>query len=380
MPIDLHSYQAGHLEKVAGYSYFVPSLINDTWLLTDPELIQLLEVAAANIGNLNAYSKQTPDVNMFLALHITNEAVNSSRIEGTQTTIDEAVLPEDEIPPERKSDWKEVINYITALNTAMKDLESLPISSRLLCKAHRLLLNSVRGEKKQPGEFRRSQNWIGSTGLSDAEFIPPHHSLIDGLMNDLENFIHNDQIYMPGLIRIGIAHYQFETIHPFLDGNGRIGRLLITLYLVSTGMLEIPLLYLSRYLDRNKDLYYENLMIVRRENDMIAWLKYFLTAVNETSAEAASALSRIIDFRQHLDLKIHNNYGRRAKSARLLINYLFEKPVITVDQVKDVCSMSYKAANALVSMLQNDGIVKEITGRSRHRLFRFDPYLDSFRL
>ena len=197
-------------------------------------------------------------------------------------------------------------------------------------------------------------------------------------MSDLEKFLHNDNIKLPSLIRIGIAHYQFETIHPFLDGNGRIGRLLITLYLVSKGILDKPLLYLSTYFESNKKLYYDNLMSVRMEDNMLEWLKYFLTGVRDTAAGAVLTLSRIIDFKRELEITTLANFGRRANSALLLQNYLYENPVISVDRAKDVCSLSYKAANNLVDLMQQHGLLKEITGQSRNRLFLFQPYLKAF--
>ena len=237
--IELEKYTAGHFEKGAGgYNYFVPAEINKQWNWKNPEINALLERAAIKLGELNSYAKLVPNIDLFIQLHVTKEAVVSSRIEGTKTNMDEALLSEEEVAPERKNDWKEVNNYIKALNEAIKELETLPISSRLIKQTHLTLLSSVRGENKSPGDFRRSQNWIGGSSPADAVFVPPHHQYVETLMGDLENFLHNDEIKVPSLIRIAIAHYQFETIHPFLDGNGRIGRLLITLYLVDSGILS----------------------------------------------------------------------------------------------------------------------------------------------
>jgi Fic family protein len=226
--IDLAHYTSGVLKKhPTGYTYFVPSKINEQWIWDNTQINALLEKAAAKLGELNSFSKLVPNIDLFLQLHITKEAVISSRIEGTKTQIDEALLEEEDISPERRNDWHEVTNYVKALNKAIVDLETLPISARLIRKTHGILLNSVRGEHKQPGEFRKSQNWIGGNSLLDAVFIPPNQELISELMSDLESFLHNQEVQIPALIKIAIAHYQFETIHPFLDGNGRIGRLLI---------------------------------------------------------------------------------------------------------------------------------------------------------
>ena len=231
--MDIEAFKAGRTEKGASYSYFVPELVNRQWEWKDPQLSTLLEKASISIGELNSFARLVPNIELFIQLHVTKEAVISSRIEGTQTNIDEALMPEEEISPEKRNDWLEVRNYSEAMKEAIKELEQIPLSSRLLCKTHERLLAGVRGEHKMPGEFRRSQNWIGGASPTDAVFVPPAHSYINELMGDLENFLHNENIHVPALVRIGIAHYQFETIHPFLDGNGRIGRLLITLYLVS---------------------------------------------------------------------------------------------------------------------------------------------------
>ena len=252
--IDIDKFIAGHYEEGYGYKYFVPNAINDEWLWQNPTINNLLEKAALKLGELNSFSKLVPNIDLFIQLHVTKEAVVSSRIEGTQTRMNEALLPETEIKEERRDDWQEVQNYIKAINEAICTLEYLPISSRLIRKTHKLLLDSVRGEHKLPGEYRTSQNWIGGKSLADAKYIPPTHQLVGELMGDLEKFLNNDQIQLPSLLKIAIAHYQFETIHPFLDGNGRIGRLLITLFLVKEKILDKPLLYLSTFFENPKDL------------------------------------------------------------------------------------------------------------------------------
>lgn len=213
--LDIESFRAGHFEKGTGYSYFVPEPINNQWQWKDAQLSTLLEKASISLGELNSFARLVPNIDLFIQLHVTKEAVISSRIEGTQTNIDEALLPEEEINPERRNDWLEVRNYSEAMKHAIKDLEKLPLSSRLLCKTHERLLPGVRGKHKMPGAFRKSQNWIGGASLNDAVFIPPAYTYVNELMGDLENFLHNEDIHVPALIRIGIAHYQFETIHPF---------------------------------------------------------------------------------------------------------------------------------------------------------------------
>ena len=377
--MEIEAYKSGRFEKGFNYSYFVPELINRQWEWKDPLLGTLLEKASISLGELNSFARLVPNIDLFIQLHVTKEAVISSRIEGTQTNIAEALMPEEEISPERRNDWLEVRNYSEAMKNALIELEQLPLSSRLLCKAHERLLAGVRGKHKMPGEFRRSQNWIGGASLSDAIFIPPADSYVNGLMGDLETFLHNEGIHVPALVRIGIAHYQFETIHPFLDGNGRIGRLLITLYLVSQRILHQPLLYLSAFFERNKSLYYDNLTRVREKNDLMHWLKYFLTGLDETARQASNTLSDVLKLKLRLENALCSVAGRRTNSALVLLSHLFKGPVISVKQAKVVCDLSTKAANDLIGLFVQQGILKEISGKTRYRLFVFTPYLDLFK-
>ncbi|AZI33892.1 Fic family protein [Kaistella carnis] len=377
--IQIEKYIAGRRTKhPTGYTFFKPEKINDQWKWEDQTINTLLEKAAIKLGELNSFSKLVPNIDLFIQLHVTKEAVVSSRIEGTQTGMDEALLDIEEISPERKDDWYEVRNYVKALNQAIVELETLPISSRLIKKTHEVLLDSVRGENKLPGEFRSSQNWIGGNSLIDAVFIPPSHDLVNELMGDLENFLHNDHINVPALIRIGIAHYQFETIHPFLDGNGRIGRLLITLFLVDQNILSKPLLYLSAFFEKNKSLYYDNLTHVRTKNDILQWLKYFLVGVAETAENATQTLSNILELKAGIENKIASDFGKKGMNANLLLQYLFIKPVIHVKQVQEHLGISYKAANQLVSDFVEADILKEVTGNSRNRVFSFTGYIKLF--
>lgn len=376
--IRLEDYKSGHIEQGIGYKYFVPSLINDEWTWQDASINTLLEKASLRLGELNSFSRLVPNIDLFIQLHVTKEAVLSSRIEGTQTHMDEALLPQTEVQEERRNDWQEVRNYVDAINDAIANLDRLPISSRLIRSTHKILLNSVRGEHKLPGEYCTSQNWIGGNSISDARFIPPHHQLVGELMGDLEKFLNNPNTHVPDLVKIAIAHYQFETIHPFLDGNGRIGRLLITLYMVQEKILAQPLLYLSTYFEKRKDLYYDNLNLVRVNNDMTHWIKYFLVGVEQTASLASQTLSNILRFKEDIENHVRANYGRRSTNAILLIHQLMKNPVVTVDDAARLCDISYKSANEIIKLLCADGYLVESTGQSRNRLFHFKPYTDIF--
>lgn len=376
--IQLEKYIAGEIRKSVGYKYFMPNYINDEWSWTDPKLNRLIESASYELGQLNSFARLVPNIDLFIHLHITKEAVVSSKIEGTQTHFDEAFLQKENVTPERKDDWQEVQNYTEALNTAICELETLPISSRLILKTHKTLLQGVRGEKKTPGEYRRSQNWIGGKSLTDAVFIPPHCEHLNELMGDLENYIHNEDIEIPLLIKAAVIHYQFETIHPFLDGNGRIGRLLIPLFLIEKDVLAKPLLYLSSYFEKEKNLYYDNLTRVRTHNDMIQWIKYFLVGVEQTAKQATQTLSHIITLKAEHERIIQTQFGKRLKTGLLLHNYLLKQPLVTVKEVQQVCHLSPKAAGDLVNAYVEKQLLREYTGQFRNRIFAYEPYLELF--
>jgi Fic family protein len=291
--------------------------------------------------------------------------------------MDEAILDISQLAPEKRDDWAEVNNYVQSINEAIAELESLPLSNRLLKRTHAILMQGVRGEMKTPGDFRVSQNWIGGSGLNDAAFVPPHQDGVPDLMNDLEMFWHNENINVPDLIRIALSHYQFETIHPFLDGNGRIGRLLITLYLVNRGLLKKPSLYLSDFFERNRGSYYDALTRVRESNDMTHWIRFFLSAVIETAGKGKETFMSILALRHEMDALIFG-YGKRAENAQLLLKRLYSRPAIMANDAAECLGISHQAASSLLKKMVDDGILHEVTGYQRNRVYFFQRYLRLF--
>jgi len=377
--MNISEFKAGEYEQQYEYRSFSPTSINREWIVSDPEILTLLEEANRLIGELNAFSQLTPDVDFFVRMHITKEATTSSRIEGTQTNIEEALVGKLDVDPEKRDDWQEIHNYIEAINFSIKQLRQIPLSNRLLRETHAVLLQGVRGKHKQPGEFRTSQNWIGIS-LKHATFIPPHHQHVPDLMSDLEKFMHNDQIHVPHLIKVALMHYQFETIHPFLDGNGRLGRLLIVLYLVGFDLLQKPALYLSDFFERHKGEYYDQLMAVRTTHKLEPWLRFFLLGMRETSALSIQVFKDILALKERIERKhMPTFHVRRQTNAQTLMQSLYRSPVTTIKMVTNLIQAETNTAAALIDDFVKLGILKEFTGQRRNRLFIFDDYVRLFK-
>ena len=372
--------RAGQLVRQdSGYTAFVPvPLPPDPALDFDTELIGGLAGAADAVGRLDGVAQTLPNPDLFVAMYVRREAVLSSQIEGTQSTLNDVLAYE--LEPGRHDlpdNVEEVVNYVRALNYGLDRLAELPLSLRLIREIHAELLHTGRGAGKEPGEFRRSQNWIGSDGLSlrDATFIPPPPEDMKKALGDLETFLHTDH-GLPPLIECALAHAQFETIHPFLDGNGRVGRLLIAFLLVHRGVLHRPLLYLSYYLKRQRAAYYDRLTAIREDGDWEGWLRFFLTGVRATAEEAVGTARAIVALREQHQTTAADVGGVNGVKA---LDTLFERPLVNVNLLAQALEVTFATANRVIDSLQGAGIVDEITGGRRNRVFRYTPYLRLFR-
>lgn len=379
--MDFKNFEAGKWEQQYQYQSFTPYKICKQWLISNPNLLSKLGEADRYLGRLDTFSELIPDIDFFIKMHVTKEATVSSKIEGTQTSFEEVFIKEEDINPEKRNDWQEVHNYIQALNQAIVNMNELPISNRLIKQTHKTLLQGVRGKEKLPGEYRISQNWIGNS-LKDPVFIPPTHQEIPNLMQDLEQFVNAEilelPIAVPHLIKIALIHYQFETIHPFLDGNGRIGRLLITLYLLDKNLLQKPTLYLSDYFERNRRDYYDNLTQVRKKNDIENWLFFFLNGVIDTAKKSIKSFNNIIKLRDDIELNRLILLGRKQTDGKRLINLLYKNPIVDSKDVVNSLNIHSSTANRLIKDFEKLKILTELTGYKRNRMYAFNEYIRIF--
>lgn len=374
----MNNFIAGKYQQQREYQSFTPSFINCPFAWENPQINLLIEHAAKLLGELNAYAELRPDVNLSIPMSIAKEATYSNQIEGTKTEFDEAILPQREIRPERRDDWQEVQNYIEAVNFAIAKLSELPLCIRLLKEAHKILLSGVGGQHKAPGEIRKSQNWIGGSSPSDAFFVPPSAEEVPDLLSDLEKFWHNQSLQIPELIKIAITHYQFETIHPFLDGNGRCGRLLIVLQLIDAQILSKPFLYMSTFFERHRNSYYDSLSMVRKSNDLEQWITFFLNGIVETAQDGIKTFKGILELQREYETNILT-LGSRAKNAQKLLRFMYATPIVNVRSVEKELGISFSSANRLLKSLTELGVLKETTEDSRNRLFVLEKYLNLFR-
>ena len=375
---DMKFNAGAYRQQQSDFKAFIPSsLISSDYCASDKKILAALGAAMHALGELNAYANIVPDAGVFLRMYIAKEAVTSSGIEGTKTNMEEAISPENEVQEERRNDWQEVQNYIAALQWGMQELQSVPLSMRILKGAHSVLMQGVRGKHKMPGEIRTSQNWIGGATPGTATFVPPPFVDVPDLLSDLERFWHQASPEIPALIRIAMSHYQFETIHPFLDGNGRTGRLLVTLHLTHEKLLRHPVLYLSAFLEEYRQEYFEHLERIRTKGDMDGWLLFFLGGVQATATSARETMEHILALQENCEQKIASAEKRTAVSKRFL-SALFSNPVVTVRDAMSLLSLTKPAANSLVDHFVTMGILKETTGKRKNRIFSFQEYISLF--
>lgn len=371
-----------YIKQLAGYKAFVPEPLppKEPELIIDDELQAYLSKADRSLGRLDGSIQTLPGPDLFVYMFVKKEAVLSSQIEGTQSSLSNLLKREAEIlDPDAPRDVNEVINYVGAMNLGLSLLDTLPVSIRLVKEVHQRLLENVRGQEQNPGHLRTSQNWIGPAGyqISDATFVPPAPADMISALSDWEKFLHKSD-NLPLLVKIGLAHAQFETIHPFLDGNGRVGRLLIALLLCEKEVLLKPVLYLSYYFKRNRQEYYDLLQGTRDSGDWESWLKFFIRGVDEVSQQATQTARDIVELREEHRAKIVKDFGQVAGNGLIVLEHLFTNPIISVGQIAELTGVSFAAANTLRGRLEDVGVLVEITGQARNRRFQYNDYVYLF--
>ncbi len=379
--VERFQYQSGVHRYVREYRYFLPALVNQSWSWEDPQLNRLVEKAAIRLGELNAMARMLPDAEHLFRLHVACEAIQSCKMAGCGIAIDDALMPKESVDPDQADNWQANRNCIDAIDGAMKDMKQvpLPLASEWLRESHRRLLRGIAGNDASRGEFRRSQGWIGGDSRADASFVPPAGEHVAELMDDLGQFLLNPDIELPALIRIAIAHYQFETIHPFQDGNGRIGRLMIPCLLLGDGVAGQPFIGVSAHFARDCQQYCDFLGGVREHRGMLKWLQYFVRGVERSAEDALERLYLSVQLKEELERRINRSFASRSCKATRLLRHLFARPIISMTEAASVCEVTFRTASSLIESMREHGMLFEVTGQRRNRLFRFDPYLEIFR-
>jgi Fic family protein len=379
--LEVASRAGAYHRQPAGYRAFIPApLPPEPPIQLSGELQRLLSQADLALGRLDGSIQTLPNPDLFVFMYVRKEAVLSSQIEGTQSSLQDLLAAEAQLySPETPKDVDEVVNYVAAMNYGLARLAQLPVSARLIREIHEKLLKGVRGSRFAPGELRRTQNWIGPGGctINEAVFVPPPPDVVPQTLGDLERFLHAESD-LPLLIKIGLAHAQFETIHPFLDGDGRVGRLLVTFLLCEGGALHKPVLYLTHYFKRHRQNYYDLLQATRDRGAWEDWLTFFLHGVEEVSAQATETARRILTLREAHRNSIAENLGYAAGNGHRVLERLYQRPIVSVNDVRELTQTEYPAANQLVERLTKIGVLVEITGRARNRRFRYDAYVRLF--
>ena len=379
MPITPTNRAGRYVNQPTGYRAYEPTPLPPVPpVALDGELQRLLSAADLALGRLDGSVLTLPNPDLFVFMYVRREAVLSSQIEGTQSSLQDLLAAEAQLLDQVPHDVDEVVNYVRAMNHGLARLPQLPVSVRLIREIHAELLKGVRGGRLQPGELRTSQNWIGPAGctLATATFVPPPPHVVPKALGALELFLHRNDL--PPLIKIALAHVQFETIHPFLDGNGRVGRLLITFLLTEGGILQKPVLYLSHYFKQHRQAYYDHLQAVRDRGEWEEWLRFFLRGIVEVAAQSADTARRILQMREEHRMAITARFGRAAGNGHKVLETLFDRPIVSVADVQRLIGTTYMAANTTVARLEEVGVLQEMTGHARNRRFRYAPYIALF--
>lgn len=374
----LEEYKSGHYDDCGDFKAFNPSFINHTWLWENAELNSLLAKANKELGALNTYSELVDNIDVYILMHIRVDANKSSKLEGTHTNLEDDMMNLEDVLPEKRNDVQEIQNYVNAMRYGIKRIsdDDFPFTSRLIRELHKILMDGVRGQHKTPGEFRYTQNFIGGTMPSNAIYVPPAVHRLPNLISDLDRFL-NNMDNLPILIKLAFLHYQFETIHPFLDGNGITGRLIIPLFLLSSKEISKPCFYISNYFEEHKDEYYSKLQRVRTHSEIIPWIKFFLTASIETAVDAKQKFQNALNTQKRYQTYLmEKRYS--TKTLRDIISYMYTDPVTNSFTISESISTSVTTVNKHLKTLLDDGIIDELTGNRRNKVYALRDYINAF--